>query len=182
MTKSPLFLVVTLALGLAACVPTPPSYGIPAQHTPLSDDGTPIKGAIPLGDFVRADDPGAQKFFVKDVRALESNFRWTLAEPEFRFLITGSGSRWLHMEFGINDRTIKDTGPLRMVIQVNGHVLDRPVFPAFGLKYYDKEVPAEWLNPGEENRVLVRILNPWQSSDPAVRLGIVLNAVGLIRK
>jgi hypothetical protein len=174
--------VVSFAVTLVSCVPTPPGYGIPAQHPPLADDGTPVVGAIPMGDFMRADDQNAQQYIVRDVRGLEMNFRWTLAEPEFRFpLPVGPGARWLRMEFGINDRTIGDTGPLRMVFEVNGHVLDRPVFGTFGLKVFEKQVPEEWLVAGE-NRVQVRILNPWQSPDPAVKLGVVLNGIGLVKK
>ncbi|MBC8164447.1 MAG: hypothetical protein H7Y20_01100 [Bryobacteraceae bacterium] len=170
--------IVCIAAACCSCVPTPQSYTIPDQHKPVADGPKPV---YEFGEFVRANDSTAERYFVKGIRGLESSaYRWTLAEPEFRFTLKSAKDRRFRIEFGISDRTLEDTGPLNIVFLVNGHELDRVKYTTFGDKVFEKRVPEEWLNATGENRVLVRVLNPWQAPDPGVKLGVLLLSAGFV--
>ena len=166
-------LAVVPALVLAGCVPTPPDYAVPPQHAPIG-------GAAPVdvAEFVRATQPDAETFFIKDVKGLEGGtWRWTYSEPEFRFTLKSVLHRKFHMEFSVHGTTFRDTGPLRMVILINGQPFDQIVYDSPGEKVYEKSVPASMLRPGTENRVLVQVLNPWLAPD-GVKLGFLLQNAG----
>jgi hypothetical protein len=166
-----------------ACTPTPSWYGVPAQHKPILDN-VPQAAAIPaFGEYVYADEVSAERYFVKDVRGLEGSGRWTGPEPEFRFFLKQTNkARRFHIELGINDRTFQQTGPVTLAVSVNGNPIGGPTFSTFGDHSWDKLVPPAYLLAGVENRVAVQVLNPWQSSDPQVRLGFVLRSVGFLPK
>lgn len=169
-------IVIAAAALLASCTPTPPWYSVPVQHKPLS-----VEGTIGYGEFVRANDPEAETYFIKDVRGLEgAAWRWTLAEPEFRFFLKSAKGRVFHLNLGINDVTFRTTGPVRMQIFVNGQLLDEPVFQRPGDAVLEKAVPDGWLKPQAENRVLVKVLNAWPAADPGIFLGFVLHDAGFV--
>jgi hypothetical protein len=170
-------LVLVSVVCLAACVPTPETYSIPPQHKPVA--GTePI---FSFGDYVRSTQADAESYYLKDIMGLEGgNFRWTHAEPELRFFLKSVRNRRFHMQIGINDVTFRDTGPVNIVILVNGQELDRVTYDRFGDKTYDKTVPARLLKINAENRVVIRVLNPWNSSDPKIKLGFVLMEAGFL--
>jgi hypothetical protein len=69
-----------------------------------------------------------------------------------------------------------------MAILVNRKLLDEPVFDKSGDHRYEMPVPAAMLKANDENRVLVRIMNPWQAPDPGVRLGFLLQSVGFVKR
>lgn len=172
-------LLLPLLLALTACAPTPSYYGVPAQHKPNPGSGVAAAPPPQLGERMCAADDGADLYIVKDVKGAESSWRWTLAEPEFRFqLKPGSGARVLELQFGINDRTFLETGPLKLVFQVNGHEVDRQTYNTFGDHTWERRIGSELLAPGAENRVKIRVLNPWQAPDAGVQLGFVLRCVG----
>jgi hypothetical protein len=163
------------ALALLSCVPTPESYRIPPQHQAPSGP----EEIVGIGEYVTSNQIDADLYFVKDVKALEGpNWRWTFAEPEFRFALRSVKNRTLRIDFGVNDVTLRDTGPLRLAIFVNGHLLDKPVYDSPGDKRFEKPVPFSMLKEHEENHVRMQVLNPWQSSDPKIRLGVVLFGAG----
>ncbi|MDZ4802212.1 MAG: hypothetical protein SGI92_28980 [Bryobacteraceae bacterium] len=175
------YLAIPLALCCAGCAPTPSWYGVPAQHKPFVDKVPQVVSIPEFGEFVRSEETDAERYFIKDVKGLEGTWRWTFAEPEFRFFIRPTGkSRKFHLELGINDRTFKDTGPVNLVITVNGKVLGRPTFTKFGDQTWEADVAPDMLLPDSENRVLIKVLNPWQAADPGVRLGFLLHAVGFL--
>lgn len=173
--------IAVVSVWLCSCVPTPESYSLPPQHPPLPPRTAQDKPAATanLGESVNAADPGADIYFVKDVKPSEGGpSRWTYAEPELRFLIKKPENRVFHLEFGINDRTFKETGPLRIVFLVNGRELERTTWNNFGDQVYEKAVPADWLKGWGENRITIRVLNPWKAQD-GVRLGILLQSASL---
>lgn len=173
--------LATITVLLSSCAPTPGYYGIPTQHKPIEASGPQPSASVAFGEFFKADDINSDEYLIKDVKPLEGAvWRWTLAEPEFRFFLKSAQARRFHMEFGINDRTFVETGPLKMEILINGKPFDALTFPSSGSKTYDKPVPASFLLPDAENHVIVRILNPWQAPDPGVKLGIVLRLAGFL--
>jgi hypothetical protein len=165
--------LAAVAVLTVSCVPTPEYYSPPPPHVHSGADT-----AVGLLDaYFRVEDPDAQMFLVKDVEALEGSFRWTHAEPEFRFFLNSTAKVKFTMEFSVHDVTFKDTGPLSIALLVNGREIDTVRYDEPGRKLYVKPVPSELLRRNEENRVLVRVLNPWRTGDGAV-LGIILHAAG----
>jgi hypothetical protein len=103
-------------LGLTGCVPTPPFYSVPPQHKPIA--GEEVLG---FGEFVESAHHSAESFFIKDVKALEgSAWRWTHAEPEFRFFVKSAQRRVFRLDMAISDVTFRDTGPVRLAVRING--------------------------------------------------------------
>ena len=165
-------------LGLAACTPTPPYYSVPPQHKPAGTEEV-----VSFGEFVQSAHPSAESHYIKDVRALEgSAWRWTLADPEFRFLVKSDRNRTFRLDMAISDLTFRTTGPLRMIIRINGELFDEPVFEKPGDHRYEKPVPPRMLRVNAENRVLIQVLNPWDAPDPGVRLGFLLHGAGFVSK
>jgi hypothetical protein len=170
-------LPVALACAWTACVPTPESYPVPPQHP---SPGAP-REVVSIGEYVVSTQLDADLYFVRDVKTSEgANWRWTLTQPEFRFHLRDVRNRSLRLDLGVNDVTFRDTGPLRLAIYVNGHLLDQPVYNSPGDRRFEKPVPASMLQEHVENRVMVRVLNPWQTPDPNVRLGFLVFGVGFV--
>jgi hypothetical protein len=178
--KATVLLAITIAL--SSCVPTPDYYSIPPQHNPAAIGAAPgpASDLNVSGEMFEAAASDAGKHIVKDVRGLEGAWRWTLAAPELRFeLPAGELHRKFRMDLGINDRTFRDTGPVKVVIYINGREFDHVTFDHFGDQTWEKPVPVDYLKPGAENRVEMRILNPWQAAD-GLKLGFVLRSAGFI--
>jgi hypothetical protein len=166
---------VAALLGLHACVRAPESYPVPPQHQPV---GGPEE-ILTLGETFTSVQPDAEQYFIKDIRALENGaWRWTLVEPEMRFHLLSVTNRCLRMDIGVHEVTLRQTGPLKLEIYVNGQLLDSPVYDTPGDRRYEKPVPASMLKERAENRVLVKVLNPWQAQDPGVQLGFLLFGAG----
>ena len=164
-----------VALSLTGCVPTPETYPLPPQHKPVTVD--PTAG---LSSFINASDANADLHIIKDVRGLESAaFRWTFAEPEFRFVVSSADNKKLRLDFGVNDVTFRDTGPLRLTYLINGHELATETYDSFGDRTFIKPVPAAWLRTREENRVVIRVGNPWQAPN-GEKLGFLVHAIGFV--
>ncbi len=183
MMRKRIAIPIPLLLLATACAPTPSWYGVPPQHKPIVDNA-PAAAPIPnFGEFVTADEASAERYFIKDVKGLESTWRWTLVEPEFRFLLSPvKRTRRFQLKFGINDRTFKDTGPVTLEIYVNGNPVGKPTFKEFGDHTWETDVDPWKLLPGAENRVLVKVVNPWQTADPGVKLGVVFQSAGFLSK
>jgi hypothetical protein len=172
-----------LLLFVHGCAPTPSWYGVPAQHKPPSDTAVSVEAVPEIGEYVCAGENGAEQYIVKDIKGLEGGWRWTHAEPELRYRLKPENvARVFHLELGINDRTFKETGPLKLVFEVNGHEFARETFPTFGDHIWEKRVDSSLLAPGAENRVKIRVLNPWQAPDPGVKLGFILRCAGFLKQ
>ncbi len=170
---------LALAVLTCGCAPTPSWYGVPAQHKPVGDPAAVIPSLAPVGEYMCAADPNADLYIVRDVKGLENNWRWTHANPELRFrLKPGAAARTLHVELGVNDRTFAETGPLKLIVEVNGRELTRTTLAQFGDHTIDQPVESTMLVPGAENLLRIRVLNPWQAPDPGVQLGFVLKCAG----
>lgn len=171
-----LWLLLSAGILMASCSSTPVSFTIPAQHQP-------VEGLFPVsseyGEMMRAEQADAALHIVKHVRDFEGiNYRWTLTEPEFRFTLRSIIGKKLYLQFTINDRTFHQTGPVTLIYEVNGKELERVEYTSAGEKLFEKPVPQEWLKEGRENRVLIRVLNPYKMPDSEERLGFLLHAVG----
>lgn len=169
-------LLVPLLL-LHACAPGPDTYPIPPQQKPPGV-GQEIYS---FADYVKSAQPDADSYFVRHITGVEGGaWRWTHSEPELRFLLKSVANRRFKLEIGVNDVTFRDNGPLRLAISINGQELDRVVYDSPGDKSYEKPVPPELLRNNAENRVLIRVLNPWKTNDPNIQLGFILHEAGFL--
>jgi hypothetical protein len=167
--------LLCLAVLLTGCAPSPDSYPIPPQH---QGDG-PKQEIFSFGEYVKSSQPDAEAYFLRDIMAVEAGaWRWTHAAPELRFLVKSTENRRFRLEIGVNDVTFRDTGPMRLVISINGREFDQVVYDSPGDKSYDKPVPPHMLIRNAENRVLIRVLNPWPARDQGVSLGFLLHEAG----
>jgi hypothetical protein len=167
-------LLLVLSILLTACASAPESYPVPPQHDPA-----PPPARLVQADYVRADDPGADSYFIKDVTALEGTFRWALANPKFRFLLTKTENRSFQIEFAVNPTVLEKAGPLELTILLNEHALATIRHTSVGDKVFRKQVPQSWLLPNTENLVDIRVRNPWTAPD-GVQLGFVFRGAGFI--
>jgi hypothetical protein len=161
-------------IGISGCARAPESYPIPAQYQPVSGPEQ-----LSYDHFVRAADPDARSYFIKDVRDLEGDFRWTLANPEFRFFLKRTEGLRFKLEFGVNSVTLRDVGPLEFTIEINDHLLGKVHETTPGLRSFEAKVPAAWLTPNEDAIVRMRVSNPWPARKET-DLGFVFYAAGFV--
>jgi hypothetical protein len=164
----------TLIVALTGCTPAPDSYPIPPQHQPIV---APEK--LASGDYVSAGDPEADRFFIRDVRGSEGNFRWTSANPELRFILKSTERLKFELHYGVHQLLLREAGPLEMTITINGHDLATVRDPVAGDKTFQKAVPAEWLKANAENIVSIRVHNPWRAPDKTY-LGFIFVGAGFV--
>jgi hypothetical protein len=163
-----------LIVALTGCTPPPESYPIPPQHQPIV---APEK--LASGDYVSAGDPDAQTFFIRDIRGLEGNYRWTSVSPELKFLLTNTDRLKFQLHYGVHPVLRKEVGPLELTIAINGHELATIRDPAVGDKTFQKAVPADWLKANAENIVSIRVHNPWLAPDKT-QLGFIFLGAGFV--
>jgi hypothetical protein len=168
--------VLALLLFMTGCVPTPERYPVPAQHNPVNG---PEK--LAYTEYVRAGDPDADSYIIKDIKGLEGTFRWTASNPQLRFYLTKIEQTSFRLELGVHPVTLKDTGPLRLTIFINDHELAQLTYEKAGDTEFDKEVPAAWLLQDADNFVSIRVENPWLAPGDNVYLGFVFRGAGFVQ-
>ena len=170
-------IIVAAALVLTGCVPGPDNYPIPPQQK-APGAGEEIRS---FGEYVKSWQPDAESYFIRHIAGVEAGaWRWTHSDPELRFFVKDIRDRRFKLEIGVNDVTFRDTGPLRLSIFINGKEFDRVVYDSPGDKSYEKAVPPDMLRQKAENRVLIRVLNPWDTTDPKIKLGFILHEAGFL--
>ncbi len=159
-----------LAVLATSCVTTPDSYPVPEQHLPFRSTDT---------EFISAGDPFAQKFFVRDVVPSDGGgWRWTAAEPELRFVLQSTHHRKLLFEFVINERTFRDTGPVKISFFVNKRLIGERRTAVRATKASRNPCPTSGLAE-RRDRVMARIENPWHT--PQGDLGILIKRAGFVQ-
>jgi hypothetical protein len=154
-----------------ACVRTPDSYPLPQQHNPF------LAGGVPASEFLTMDHPDLRKAVVKDVLVDEQGpWRWTGPDPELRFSLSSLRDRTLVVEFVINDRTFRDTGPVTVSFYVNDHLAGQERYTSDGDKSFEKAIPTEWLQGRQETRVHLHVHNVWPTAGGS--LGVLLKRMG----
>lgn len=161
-----------VCLGLCGCQAVP-EYPPPEQR--------PVFTGFPLSAtrIVNMDDPDAPLRFVRDISdELNANWRWTLASPAVRIRVRAGGNLRYTIDFTLPDVTFVKTGPLNIGFTVNGHVLDRVRYDSPGYKHFEKDVPADWVEPNQEAIVGAEVDKLWTSED-GTRYGMILSRIGL---
>ncbi len=137
------------------------------------------KGTVPstaLGEAFTIGKPGATQYLVKGVQVGPPDLTgyWTLDQPEFRFRLATTQHHWFMERFFRPLNCLQRDGPLRVDFYVNGHLLDRAVFPKDGDSLYQHDVPAAWLKTDGFTTVRMEIHNPYIAARDGARLGVVI--------
>jgi hypothetical protein len=155
---------------LLACVHTPDSYPVPEQHRPFRS------WQAAATEFVSVADPESDRFLISGFQPREPGIlRWTKAEPELQFELASVGDRVLVYEFVVNDKVLREAGPLTLEFFVNDHLISCETYDSPGEKRFEAKIPAGLLR--KETRVRVRVDKTWRSPDGAV-FGILLRRAG----
>jgi hypothetical protein len=121
-----------------------------------------------------------RKAVIKDVVVDEQGpWRWTGREPELRFVLSSVTNRTLIVEFVINDRTFRDTGPVTISFYVNEHLAGQERYTSDGDKVFEKAIPPSWLKGRPETRVRIYVHDAWPSPG-GPELGILLKRIGFV--
>ena len=82
------------------------------------------------------------------------------------------------MSFWIAATTLRDTGPVTVVVKINGHVLGSIRCDQARNYRFDRPVPLEWVRPGEAVLVLAESSPLWTAPGDGARLGYLLEGAG----
>jgi len=125
-------------------------------------------------------DKTAPEHFVRDISPhLEgSAWRWTLKEPTLKFWLDDVEEQRFQSEFSFARETLAQTGPVRLSIAVNGHLLDTVHIGEEGARQYSKRVPSAWLKRKAENTVVMKVDKLWVSEADGGTRGFILVSAG----
>lgn len=169
-------LLAAIALFAAGCQTDPPTYPPPIQRLTATS-----AGPIAFRHFLAMNDPGAERFFVRDVSpALENNtWRWSGERPTFRFLLQKTAGLKFTMDFAVAGAILEKTGPQTITFYVNDHLLGRARYATHGEHHFEQAVDPAWLKPGADTIVAAEIRPVWESPN-GVKLGVILLRAGFV--
>jgi len=156
--------------GIAGCTRIPDLFPMPAQKQPPA-------GPDPNYFFIRFTDRDAGDYIVRDIQTGDNQV-WTFDHPELKFPLEPRPGLYFRMIFWIHFRTLHDTGPVTLVVKVNGHELGRVRCEHDGKYVFDQPVPMDWLRSGEPVRVLAEASPLWTSPDGGAHLGYLMEEAG----
>jgi hypothetical protein len=157
---------------IAACQRPPKTYPIPAQrHQPVANDPPPSGGYVKFADFDAGD------YIVRDINP-GGAVRWTRDHPEMRFRVEPRLGLRFSMDFAIADTTFRDTGPVTVTVEINGHALGIVRCPRPRDYHFEQPVPTEWLRPGEPVMVVAEASPLWTAPKDGAHLGYVISEAG----
>jgi hypothetical protein len=172
-------LICAIALVLAGCADEPVSTTPPEQRT------APAVTEFQPRSFIHMSDADATKHFVRDISdELEaSTWRWSNKNPAVKLSAPANpGGAKFTMNFAISDVTLKTTGPITLTYMIDDHVLDKVRYDSPGNKTYEKEVPAEWLEPGKETTVSAEVDKTWSAANDGPQPGVILVDIGFVQQ
>ena len=165
-----------LLLAASSCSPYPDSYPPPIQRGPITDDE-----ALGFRQSLAMNEPGAEAFFVRDIRALEGGaWRWTGPRPTLRFVLRKTEGLRFSMDFSVAGITFEQTGPVTVSVLINGKLLGRQRYDTFGEYHFEKPVDPSWLKAGEDTIVEAVVEPPWVAPSDGTKLGVILSRAGFV--
>jgi hypothetical protein len=162
-------------LGLAACQNMPEPYAPPEQRQPIE-----VQRPYRVSRIVNMDDGDAGIHFVRDIKDLSGNWRWTGKRPAVRIQVRTTEKLHYLIDFTLPDVTFKVTGPVAVSFYVNDHLLDTVHYAASGPQHFDEALPdSHWVEPNAEAIVSAEIDKVWVSPADNNQLGFILQRIGL---
>ena len=163
-----------IVLTLTGCQDIPPAYSLPEQRPSFEGYKTHSARVINMGD---ADAP---LHFVRDISGeLNGSWRWSLERPAVSIRVRSRENLKYKIDFTLPEITFKGTGPVTIAFSVNGHTLERLHYGRFGDQHFEKAVPPEWLEVGQEAVVGAEIDKLWTSPLDGKKFGFIITRIGL---
>lgn len=157
---------------LTGCQNMPPPYALPEQRTALP--------AFRPYRILRVADMGKDGFLraVRDILPPAEGWSWTNANPAVRVDAKGAGSAKLLVDFAVPEATFRFTGPVTITFLVNENRLPSQRYDQPGERHLQLDLPRGWVREGE-NILGAEIDKVWTSPADGVKLGFILNRMGL---
>jgi hypothetical protein len=167
-------LLLTSVLVLGACQNMPEPYAPPEQRQPIE-----VARPYRVSRVVNMDDGDAPAYFVRDVLALNGNWRWTGRRPALHIPVKSNEKLHYMIDFTLPEVTFKVTGPVTVTFYVNDHVVGSQHYTAFGMEHFDAAVPDGLVAANSEATVGAEVDKVWVSPTDGVELGFILHRIGL---
>jgi hypothetical protein len=171
-------LITTLvaALFAAACVRPRDGYPPPMQRSQILEPWALDRPFFQVGD---ADAP---EYVVRDVDLANGGkgWCWTLAQPQLRFILNSVERQKFVADFGVNDVTLAQTGPINVSFRINGQLLGEVHCPKPATMHFEKPVPASWLSTNKYTRVIIQADKVFVSKIDGAELGFTLMRAGFV--
>lgn len=153
----------------------PETYAPPVQRQPF-ENFRPYRDLL-LVDLGTLD---ADSHIVRDIpKDGQGSWRWTGEHPAVEVTLRSVENVTYLIDFSMADATLKDTGPVTLTFDVNGHELGSATYRSAGSYHFEKAVPREWLEVGKPTEVGASIDKMWVSPTDGVKLGFILSHLGL---
>jgi hypothetical protein len=135
-------LAAALAI-LTGCAPVADFYPPPARQ--YRHGFAPGSGKC----WVAMNDPLAPIHLIRGVSGLENDrHRWAAGTAELEFLLPVTSGLKFQADWSVSAETFPKTGPVTIVVRVNGVELDRVRYDSAGERRYEKPVDSRWLRAG----------------------------------
>ncbi len=167
-----LYWVIIGLILTVGCQRGPKWQPMPAQRRPPG-------GLDPVEwrSYVKFVEPDADKFVVRDIGP-SPGWNWTFDHPELRFFVQPRPGLRYVMSFWMVDTTMRATGPVTVVVKINGHLLESVRCTKPGNYHVNQLVPLDWLPVGEPVHVLAEASPLWTSNLDGKHLGYLLEEAG----
>jgi hypothetical protein len=132
--------------------------------------------------FFQVDDADAAEFVVRDVDLANGGkgWCWTLGQPQLRFVLNSVERQKFVADFGVNDVTFAQTGPINVSFRINGQLLGEVHCPKPATMHFEKPVPASWLSTAKYTRVIIQADKNFVSKGDGAELGFMLMRAGFV--
>lgn len=163
----------TIVLSLWGCG-RDPDYPVPEQRPIFT--GFKVRA----GRIVNMSDPDAPARFVRDIAGGPADaWRWTGQKPALKIKIRAVENLKYTIDYTVAEVTFKDTGPVTIKFTVNDHVLGQERITEQGNKHFEKPIPPEWLEVGQDAILGAEIDKMWTSKLDGARFGFILSRIGV---
>jgi hypothetical protein len=167
-----------LAAFLSACQNMPEPYAPPEQRQTF-EHFRPYR----VSQIIRMDDADVDAHIVSGVGGAGSpSWRWTEQRPTVRVLMRSAEHLHYTIDFTIPGVTFDQTGPVTMSFFVGDHLLDSVRYTEPGIKHFEKEIPAGWVEANQPLTVSAAIDKMYLSKDDGTKLGFILTSIGLTQQ
>lgn len=170
--------VLLLPLLLAGCLKYPEPYRPPVQRKPLE-----INGDHALTHFFFMNAPDAEDHFLSGIlpELHDGAWRWVMKKATFQFGLFTTNALRLKADLAVPDFILKQTGPVKISVSVEGHPLDTSEFSTAGSQVFEKPVPAEWLTTTRPVQVSLEADKLWTSPADGSQRGFIVTSIGFVQ-
>lgn len=124
--------------------------------------------------------PGAQAHLLRDYMCNADTERWcwTFERPAMLFYVPDAGPYKFRMDVVVHGATLKQTGPFRMTVLVNGKAIGEKEFSHEGPQGFELAVPSDVLRPAGLNVVETKLNKYYIAPTDRQKMGYLLVSAG----